>query len=136
MGSELRVPGGSIHGHPVPWTGLLPRQNDVFFLAAGVVSYLNLIQWIHSGYPLSFNNQLDNVLDALNNLTVSSQKEKRKKVSKAFESIGKKHALSTDEITKPRKEQESDSIPVLSGFCLNLGCQHGRWEHVCATGVM
>ena len=60
---ELWVPGGSIHGDPALWTGLPPRQNVVLFLAARVMSHLNLIQRFHGESPLSFNNQRDDALD-------------------------------------------------------------------------
>ena len=52
-------------------------KNAVFFLAAGVALYLNLIQRIHSGSPPSFSGQCDDVLGGFNNLTVAIEEQQR-----------------------------------------------------------
>ena len=110
-------------------------ENAVFFLAAGVASYLNLMRRIHIGSTPFFNDQPDDALDGFNNSAVASPK-KKSHTSNALASVAKKNALSSENMAKLRKEQSSDFISVLSAFCLNLGCQHGRWEQFCATGVM
>ena len=107
----------------------------MFFLAAGVASYLNLMRRIHIGSTPFFNDQPDDALEGFNNSTVASPK-KKSRTTNALASVAKNNALSPDDIAKLRKEQDSDFISVLSAFCLNLGCQHVRWEQFCATGVM
>jgi superfamily II DNA/RNA helicase len=78
-------------------------KNAMFFLAAGVALYLNLIRRFHRGPPTSFDNQSDDALDGFNNFTGASP-EKKPKTGKALESIAKKHALLPYAVEKLRKE--------------------------------